>query len=105
MRRIAILCLLLTGCATSRLERIVDAAVAAPVAENRFAGVVLVARDGRPILRKAYGLADRERNVPHDARHDSAARGCDRGADARVKGRPHSGSGSAGIGGNKGRSR
>ena len=65
MRRIAILCLLLTGCATSRVEGIVDAAVAAPVAENRFAGVVLVARDGRPILRKAYGLADRERNVPH----------------------------------------
>lgn len=69
MRRVAILSLLLTACATSPvardLERVVDAAVAAPVAEQRFAGVVLVAREGRPIFRKAYGLADRERNLPH----------------------------------------
>jgi CubicO group peptidase (beta-lactamase class C family) len=69
MRRVAGLCLLLTACATSRvatqIERIVDDAVAAPVAERRFAGVVLVARDGRPVLRKTYGLADRERSIPH----------------------------------------
>lgn len=67
--RIAVLCFLLTSCATARvatqLERVVDEAVAAPIAEQRFAGVVLVARDGRPLVRKAYGLADREQHVAH----------------------------------------
>lgn len=69
MRRIAILCFLLAACTTSRvatqIERVVDETVATPVAEQRFAGVVLVAREGRPVFRKAYGLADRERNIPH----------------------------------------
>ncbi len=53
-----LLCLLLTACATSntQLERVVDDAVATPLAERRFAGVVLVARDGHPIFRKAYGM-------------------------------------------------
>ncbi|HET8775058.1 MAG TPA: serine hydrolase domain-containing protein, partial [Thermoanaerobaculia bacterium] len=59
----------LASCATSpvatEIERVVDEAVAAPIAEQRFAGVVLVARDGRPLVRKAYGLADREQNVAH----------------------------------------
>lgn len=69
MRRVAICCLLLLSCASSRvatnLERVVDETVATPLAENRFAGVVLVARDGRPIFQKAYGLADRERGIAH----------------------------------------
>jgi D-alanyl-D-alanine carboxypeptidase len=59
MRRVALLCLALTGCATSsvatKLEHIVDEAVAAPMADRRFSGVVLVACDGRPLFRKAYG--------------------------------------------------
>ena len=69
MRCAVLLCLTLTACATSnletRIERLVDEAVAAPIAERRFAGVVLVAREGRPLVRKAYGLADRERNIAH----------------------------------------
>ena len=71
MRRIgaALLCFALTGCATShlstRVERVVDEAVAGPLADRRFAGVVLVAREGRPLFRKAYGLADREQHIAH----------------------------------------
>src|SRR3954468_9977559 len=59
MRRVgfALLALALSACATrSRLECVVDEAVAGPLAERRFAGVVLVARDGRPLFRKAYGM-------------------------------------------------
>lgn len=33
--------------------------------EDRFSGVVLVAKDGQPIFEKAYGLADRARRVPN----------------------------------------
>ncbi len=69
MRSVVLLCLTLTACTTSslerRIERLVDEAVAAPIAERRFAGVVLVAREGRPVFRKAYGLADREQNIAH----------------------------------------
>jgi CubicO group peptidase (beta-lactamase class C family) len=32
---------------------------------DRFAGAVLVAKDGRPIFRQAYGFADRERKIPN----------------------------------------
>jgi D-alanyl-D-alanine carboxypeptidase len=66
MRRVAaVILLLLTGCASSRLARVVDGAVAKPLAEERFAGVVLVARDGRPLFARAYGLADREQRIAH----------------------------------------
>lgn len=34
------------------------------VAGGRFAGVVLVAKDGTPVFEHAYGLADRERKTP-----------------------------------------
>jgi len=65
------LCLAWIGCSTSnvalRIESAVDQAVAAPLADQRFSGVVLVAREGRPLFRKAYGLADRERNFAHTA--------------------------------------
>lgn len=35
------------------------------VADDRFAGAVLVAKNGKPILEEAYGLADRERKIPN----------------------------------------
>jgi CubicO group peptidase (beta-lactamase class C family) len=69
MRRVALLSLLVLSCTTAniapRIERVVDDAVAGPLAEERFAGVVLVAREGRTLFAKGYGLADREGNVPH----------------------------------------
>ncbi len=36
------------------------------VAEDKFSGVVLVAKDDKPIFQKAYGLADKEKNVPNN---------------------------------------
>lgn len=66
---VPLLCLALSGCATSnvatRIERAVDEAVAGPIADRRFAGVVLVVQDGRPLFREAYGMADREQNIAH----------------------------------------
>ncbi|HTV08526.1 MAG TPA: serine hydrolase domain-containing protein [Candidatus Aquilonibacter sp.] len=41
-------------------ERLAD-----ETASDRFSGAVLVADQGKPILARAYGLADREHNVPN----------------------------------------
>lgn len=43
----------------------IDAFVRGLTAEDKFSGVVLVAKDGRPIFKNAYGLANREFNVPN----------------------------------------
>lgn len=40
------------------------AIVQAYVDRNEFSGTVLVARDGKPVFREAFGLANRELNVP-----------------------------------------
>jgi CubicO group peptidase (beta-lactamase class C family) len=37
----------------------------ADVAADKFAGAVLVAKDGKPIFAQAYGLADREHDIPN----------------------------------------
>jgi D-alanyl-D-alanine carboxypeptidase len=37
-------------------------------AADRFAGAVLVAKDGTPVFAQAYGLADRERKIPNTLR-------------------------------------
>jgi CubicO group peptidase (beta-lactamase class C family) len=34
-------------------------------AADRFAGAVLIARDGKPVFESAYGLADREKHAPN----------------------------------------
>jgi CubicO group peptidase (beta-lactamase class C family) len=36
------------------------------VKEDRFSGVVLVAKDGKPFVVKAYGLADKAKNLPNN---------------------------------------
>jgi D-alanyl-D-alanine carboxypeptidase len=35
------------------------------VTADKFAGAVLVAKDGKPVFAQAYGLADREHNIPN----------------------------------------
>src|SRR6202040_982048 len=35
------------------------------VKDERFSGAVLVTKNGKPILSGAYGLADREKNIPN----------------------------------------
>src|SRR5262245_59955409 len=43
----------------------IDAAIDRALTEGRIVGaVILIARDGDAILRRAVGLADRERNIP-----------------------------------------
>lgn len=36
-------------------------------AEDRFSGVVLMAKDGQPVFAKAYGYSDREKKTPNQA--------------------------------------
>lgn len=42
-----------------------DAYLSKLAAEDRFSGVVLVAKEGTPIFERAYGLADRSSSVPN----------------------------------------
>jgi len=47
------------------LIRILRKRLEVEVGSDKFAGAVLVARDGKPIFEQAYGLADREHNIPN----------------------------------------
>src|SRR5262245_23211548 len=49
-----------TGIA-ARIDRLIRARADA----DSFSGAVLIARNGTPLLRAAYGLADRERTMPN----------------------------------------
>ena len=44
-----------------------EAYLAKLAADDEFSGVVLVAKDGRPVFQKAYGLADRRGQTPNRA--------------------------------------
>jgi len=47
------------------LSSALDGYLARLSSEDRFSGVVLIARDGKPVFEKAYGLANRSDNVPN----------------------------------------
>ena len=49
----------------SELSTALDGYLAGLAKDDRFAGSVLVARDGKPVFEKAYGLANRSDNVPN----------------------------------------
>jgi D-alanyl-D-alanine carboxypeptidase len=49
------------------LSRALDAYIAQLAKEERFSGNVLVARDGKPVFEKSYGLANRSDNIPNSA--------------------------------------
>jgi CubicO group peptidase (beta-lactamase class C family) len=51
----------------SEFDRELDAYLETNTEKDLFSGVVLVAREGKPIFKKAYGMADRERNIPIQA--------------------------------------
>jgi CubicO group peptidase (beta-lactamase class C family) len=51
--------------AAQPLDAALDAYMARQVAADQFCGVVLVARGGKPVFASAYGLADKDRNVPN----------------------------------------
>jgi CubicO group peptidase (beta-lactamase class C family) len=46
------------------MAQALDAHLQPRVADDRFAGVVLIARDGQPMVQRTYGLADREARRP-----------------------------------------
>ena len=49
----------------AELEAALDAYLRPLVDADRFSGVLLLARDGKPVFHKAYGLADRSAGVPN----------------------------------------
>jgi len=66
---IAALLVLLPGCSEEKLDpgvaSFIDSVMNASFKPGQPGGVILVARDGVPLFRKAYGLANLELNVPN----------------------------------------
>src|SRR5262249_54049829 len=52
-----------TPAPSSAYARAIDAMAANLTAADRFSGAILVAKDGQPIYRRAFGLANRELKV------------------------------------------
>ena len=52
------------GMSQPELEKALDAYLAARASAGDFAGVVAIAKDGKTIFQKAYGLADRDEKTP-----------------------------------------
>lgn len=50
---------------TINYTKLLDEFMQAEVDVNNFSGTILVMKDDKPLLKKAYGLADREWNVPN----------------------------------------
>jgi hypothetical protein len=49
----------------SEFARELDAYLETNTEKDIFSGVVLFAREGKPVFKKAYGMADREHNIPN----------------------------------------
>lgn len=48
------------------LAKNLDSKLTKLTAEDNFSGVVLIAKDGKPVWQKAYGYADREAKIPNN---------------------------------------
>ena len=66
LARLCALALLLPATQAQDITPQADPLVAGYVKQNKFSGTVLVARNGKPVFRKGYGLANREWNIPND---------------------------------------
>src|SRR4051794_11664999 len=63
---LAILSVALSGTARAQdLAAKVEESMEARVRRDRFSGSILVARDGKVLVRRGYGMADREHDVPN----------------------------------------
>ena len=66
---LAALCAAMPGSVTAQTEtdvtRRIDEYVSAHAATGDFSGVVLLAKDGKPLLLKSYGMANREWQAPN----------------------------------------
>ena len=63
---IALLIVLIhSACGIPQPEKEIASYLQALEEEGRFSGVVLVAREGEPVLEQAYGLANRDHDVPN----------------------------------------
>jgi D-alanyl-D-alanine carboxypeptidase len=56
------------GGKTDKFDRALDAHLSKESADHQFSGVVLVAKQGVPVFRKAYGFADRANKRPNTVR-------------------------------------
>ncbi|HEX8618327.1 MAG TPA: serine hydrolase domain-containing protein [Thermoanaerobaculia bacterium] len=56
------------GMSAAELSTALDTYLTRMSTEDKFAGTVLVARDGQPVFEKSYGLANRSDNVPNTPR-------------------------------------
>src|SRR5688572_23931782 len=53
------------GSKTDKFDRALDVHLSKESAAHRFSGVVLVAKQGVPVFRQAYGFADRANKRPN----------------------------------------
>ena len=57
-----------TQLSVSEFVQELDAYLESTTEKDLFSGVVLIAREGTPIFKKAYGMADRERNISNQVK-------------------------------------